>query len=210
MMQEIADFLFGQFEGYTPLTLSLELTAIFFGLLSVIFSARNSILVYPTGIVSTVIFVYIFYVADLYGDIIINGYYFYMSVYGWALWARGNGGNHLKITSVTPKDNLTILLIFIISVIFVALVYYRADYFGVWWAYVDTFTTGLFFVGMWLLAKRKLENWIYLIIGDIIVTGVYFYKGLTFTGFFYIILTIIAIFGYFEWKRILHSEKQLQ
>ncbi len=209
-MGEVYDFIFGQYNDYTPLALALELTAIFFGLLSVVFSARNSIWVYPTGIISSAILVYVFYKAHLYGDIIISGYYIYMSVYGWVLWARGSGGNQLNITTVTKKDNFKCLLIFIFSVIFVALVYHWADYFGVWWAYVDTFTTGLFFIGMWLLAKRKIENWIYLIAGDSIVIGIYFYKGLIFTGFFYILLTIIAIFGYREWKRILQNKSQLQ
>jgi nicotinamide mononucleotide transporter len=209
-MTEFTEYLFRQFDTYTPLQLSLELTAIFFGLLSVIFSARNSVLVYPTGLVSTLIFVYIYATAELYGDIIINIYYFYMSVYGWVLWTCGTNDNHLKITTIKGKDNLKCLSIFIFSVIFVALVYYWFGMFGLWWTYVDTFTTGLFFVGMWLLAKRKIENWAYLIAGDVIVIGIYFYKGLIFTALFYILLTIIAIFGYREWKKILHNQRRLQ
>lgn len=208
-MAEFLDYLFSQYEGYTPLFLMLELTAVFFGLLSVISSACNSILVYPTGLVSICIFIYIMLTADLYGDLIINAYYFYMSVYGWLLWSRKGRNNEemLKITRVTPKDNLKSALIFAVSVIFVSAVFIWFDKFSYWWAYVDTFITGLFFIGMWLLAKRKLENWIYLIIGDIIAVPLYFYKGLIFTGFFTIILTIIAIIGYFSWRRTLRSER---
>lgn len=208
-MAEFFDYLFSQYEGYTPLFLTLELTAVFFGLLSVIFSARNSILVYPTGLVSICIFIYIMLTADLYGDLIINAYYFYMSVYGWLLWSRKGRNNEemLKITRVTPKDNLKSALIFAVSVIFVSAVFIWFDKFSYWWAYADTFITGLFFIGMWLLAKRKLENWIYLIAGDIIAVPLYFYKGLIFTGFFTIILTIIAIIGYFSWRRTLRSER---
>lgn len=211
-MTDFFDFFFSQFEGYTPLFLILELTAILFGLLSVIYSAKNNILVYPTGIISTFIFVYILYTANLYGDLIINAYYFYMSAYGWFLWSRKDRYNHelLKISSVTVKENKKCLAIFIVSVIFVALVYHFFDMFNQWWAYVDTFITGLFFIGMWLLAKRKIENWLYLIAGDIIAIPLFFYKGLIFTGFFYIVLTIIAIFGYLSWKKTLLSEKLTQ
>ncbi len=211
-MPEIFDTLFSQFKGYTPLFLTLELTAIFFGLLSVIYSAKNSILVYPTGLVSTFIFVYILYTANLYGDLIINAYYFYMSLYGWILWSRKDNKNHdlLKISTVSVKENKICLAIFIVSVIFVSVVYHFFNMFNQWWAYIDTFITGLFFIGMWLLAKRKIENWLYLIAGDIIAIPLFFYKGLIFTGFFYIVLTIIAIFGYQSWKKTLQSEKLLQ
>lgn len=209
-MTELYDYLFAQFDGYTGLQLILELSGIFFGLLSVIASARNSILVYPTGIISTIIFVYIYATADLYGDIIINAYYFYMSVYGWILWSKNRPGTDgaLEITKANSKDNAKCALIFIVSVIFVSAVFIWFEKFNHWSSYVDTFTTGLFFVGMWLLAKRKLENWIYLIAGDIIVIAVYLYKGLLFTGIFYILLTIIAIFGYLAWKKTLRSERQ--
>ncbi len=208
-MSDFLDYLFSQYESYTPVFLILELTAIFFGLLSVIFSARNNILVYPTGLVSTFIFVYLMYTADLYGDMIINAYYFYMSVYGWLLWSKKdkNDGNSLKISGVTAKDNVNSGLIFIISVIFVSAVFIGFGKFTYWWAYVDTFITGLFFIGMWLLAKRKLQNWLYLIAGDIIAIPLFFYKGLIFTGFFTILLTVIAIFGFFTWRKILRSEK---
>lgn len=207
-MTDFFDFLFSQFNEYTLNSLIIESTATFFGLLSVIYSTRNSILLYPTGLISIVISVYVLYEADLYGDLIINAYYFYMSVYGWYLWSRKDRQHHdlLKISTVTAKDNYKCLAIFIVSVIFVSIVFFYFNKFNQWWAYVDTFITGLFFIGMWLLAKRKIENWIYLIVGDIIAIPLYFYKGLVFFGFFYIGLTIIAIFGYRSWKRTLQNE----
>lgn len=207
-MTDFFDFLFSQFNEYTLNSLIIECTATFFGLLSVIYSTRNSILLYPTGLISIVISVYVLYTADLYGDLIINAYYFYMSVYGWYLWSRKDRQHHdlLKISTVTAKDNYKCLGIFIVSVIFVSIVFFYFDKFNQWWAYVDTFITGLFFIGMWLLAKRKIENWLYLIAGDIIAIPLYFYKGLIFFGFFYIGLTIIAIFGYRSWRRTLQNE----
>jgi len=207
-MTDFFDFFFAQFNDYTPFSITIELIAIFFGLLSVIYSAKNSILVYPTGIIGTLIFVYVAFTAHLYGEIIINTYYFYMSVYGWYLWSRKDRQHHdlLKITTATAKDNYKCLAIFIVSVIFVSVVYHFFNKFNQKWAYVDTFTTGLFFIGMWLLAKRKIENWLYLIAGNIIAIPLFFYKGLMFTGFFYIVLTTIAVFGYRSWKRTLQNE----
>ena len=100
----------------------------------------------------------------------------------------------------------TIPVIFISTLIFVHLVYKSFDKWTSWVAYVDTITTAIFFVGMWLMAKRKIENWIYWIIGDIISVPLYFYKGFTFTSFQYLIFTIIAIYGYLEWKKILNKK----
>jgi len=209
-MNEFIDLVFSQFNGYTPFVLALELIAVILGFFSVMFSARNSILLYPTGLISTGIFIYLMYTATLYGDLIVNLYYFYMSAYGWLLWSNINSSESLTITRATLKDNQKCALIFSVSVIFVTGVYVWFNMFGPWWTYVDIFTTGLFFVGMWLLAKRKIENWIYLIIGDIIVVPLFFYKGLVFTAIFYIIITIIAIFGYRAWNKILLNSKPAQ
>ena len=100
------------------------------------------------------------------------------------------------------------IIIFIVTSIGVILIYQFFDKFTQWTAYVDTLTTGLFFVGMWLMAKRKIEHWIFWIIGDIISIPLYFCKGYTFTSLQYLIFTIIAFYGYIEWKKILNSNTQ--
>lgn len=209
-MTDLFDFFFGPYKNYSTLFIILEAAGFIFGTLSVIYSARNSILVYPTGIISTLIYVFLLYKWELYGDLIINGYYFIMSVYGWFLWSRKDSEHHsiLKISSMNAKDYLTCIGIFVISVIFVGLVYLYFDKFTKWWAYVDNLTTGLFFIGMWLLAKRKVENWIFLIIGDIISIPLYFIKGYTLSSILYLLLTIVAVFGYLKWKKILQNETQ--
>lgn len=209
-MNEVFDFLFGPYKGYSNLQIALEATGFLFGALSVIFSAKNSILVYPTGIISTLVYVYLLYRWELYGDLIINAYYFIMSVYGWILWSQKDIQHHdlLKISSMNAKDNLTSVVIFVISVIFVSAVYIYFDKFTKWWAYVDNLTTGLFFIGMWLLAKRKVENWIFLIIGNIISIPLYFIKGYTLSSILYLFLTIVAVFGYLAWKKTLQNDIQ--
>jgi nicotinamide mononucleotide transporter len=211
-MVEVFDFLFGQYREYSTLFIVLEFVAMSFGILSVVYSKNNNILVYPTGLVSTFIYVYLLFQWDLYGDMIINAYYFTMSIYGWYLWSRKDSAHHdlLKISTMNAKDYLISALIFVFSVIFVSGVYVYDDKFTYWWAYVDTFITGLFFVGMWLMAKRKIENWIFLIIGDLIAIPLFFFKGYTLTSILNIVLTIIAIYGYIAWKRTLLKERQIR
>ena len=194
--------MFSQYKNYPTLDIVLEIVAIIFGLVSVLFAKKNNILVYPTGIISTLIFVYLLYKWELIGDMLINGYYTTMSIYGWYLWTLKKNDQEEYPISVMNKKELGLgIVIFIITVLFVILVYHFFDKFTNWMAYVDTFTTGVFFVGMWLMAKRKIENWILWIIGDVISIPLYFYKGYTFTSLQYLIFTIIAIYAYKEWKK---------
>ena len=101
-------------------------------------------------------------------------------------------------------------VIFTLTIAFVVAVYLFFNKFTTWSAYVDTFVTGIFFVGMWLMAKRKIENWTLWIVGNIISVPMYFFKGYTFTSFQYILFTIIAIFGYLEWKKTLNNSISLE
>ena len=200
------EFLFSQYKEYPNYLIALELIAVVFGIISVLFARKNNILVYPTGLVSTILYVYILFEFQLYGDLIINFYYTIMSFLGWYLWSKTKEGeDEFPISTINRKEILVSTLIFTITLTFVALVYHFFDKFTDWTAYVDALTTGLFFVGMWLMAKRKIENWILWIIADAISIPLYFYKGLTFSSFQFILFTIIAILGYKEWKRFLQK-----
>lgn len=200
------EFLFDQYKEYPNYLIVLELIAVFFGIISVLFARKNNILVYPTGLVSTILYVYILFKFELFGDLIINFYYSIMSVLGWYLWSKTkNGEDEFPISTINRKECIISALIFIITLTFVAFVYHFFDKFTRWTAYVDAFTTGLFFVGMWLMAKRKIENWILWIIADVISIPLYFYKGLTFSSFQFILFTIIAILGYKEWRNFLQK-----
>ncbi|GHC46106.1 nicotinamide riboside transporter PnuC [Ulvibacter litoralis] len=209
-MSPIFDFLFGQYNEYETLDIVLEIVAVIFGFLSVWFSKENKIWVFPTGMISTAIFVYLLFKWTLLGDMMINGYYFIMSVYGWYIWTRKIDASHVTpISKTTKKEHLYSVLIFSATLLFVFLVYTAFDKWNSWTAYVDTFTTAIFFVGMWLMAKRKIENWLYWIVGDIISAPLYFYKGFTFTSIQYFIFTFIAIFGYLAWKKHLNNNPVL-
>ncbi len=203
-MSPVFDFLFGQYIGYASIDIVLEITGVLFGLLSVWYAKKNNIWVYPTGMISTSIFVYLLFKWALLGDMIINAYYFIMSAYGWYYWSKREEQVVVHpIASTTKKEFKTALLLFVASLLFVIWIYQVFDKWEDWTAYVDTLTTAIFFVGMGLMARRKIEHWLFWILGDIISIPLYFYKGLTLTSLQYVIFTLIAIFGYRSWKKIL-------
>lgn len=208
-MNHIFDWLFAQYEGIPTYVVVLELISVVFALLSVVYSKRENILVYPTGIIGTGIAVYILLVYGLLGDMLINAYYFVMSIYGWYMWTRKVDETHyIPITLTTTKEKKWSVVLFIVTLIFVTIIYLTFDKFESWTAYVDTVTTAIFFVGMWLMAKKKLESWVYWIIGDTITVPLYLYKGLVFSSLLYLILTIIAIYAYASWKKNLNKPPQ--
>ncbi|AUP79858.1 nicotinamide riboside transporter PnuC [Flavivirga eckloniae] len=209
-MNPIFDFFFGQYSDYETIDVLLEIIAVIFGFLSVWYSKQNKILVFPTGMISTIIFVYLLFKWELLGDMMINGYYFVMSVYGWYVWTRKVDETHVTPISITtPKERLISVFIFLATLLFVFLVYKTFDKWTGWVAYIDTFTTAIFFVGMWLMARRKLENWLFWIVGDLISVPLYFYKGFTFTSLQYLGFTFIAIFGYIAWKKSINNNRQI-
>ena len=204
------------YENYTPFQIFLEATATFFGILSVFFSIKRNIFVYPTGIISTAIYVYILFNFGLLGDMLINVYYCIMSIYGWILWKSNSKEHIIQASKVKKKDWLISCILFLLSFIIVSGIYYFKPYidnhFSMdniilgwrhldWGNWLDIFTTSLFLIGMWFMAKQKIENWIFWIIGDIICIPMMIHKGLGITALQYTIFTIMAINGYKQWKR---------
>ncbi|WP_347373363.1 nicotinamide riboside transporter PnuC [Aequorivita sp. Q41] len=201
-MSHIFDWFFAQYNAVPTFIIVLELLGIGFGILSAWFSKQNNILIYPTGILSTAIFVYILAYYELLGDLVINAYYFSMSIYGWYVWTRKVDADHYTpITTTNSKEKKIALSIFIATLVFIYIIYEVFDKWTSWTAYVDTLTTAIFFVAMWLLARKKLENWIFLLLGNVISIPLYFYKGLIFTSFQFILFVIISIYGYRAWKK---------
>ena len=205
-MSQIFESLFAQYATYEPLDITLEITGVVFGLLSVWLAKKNHIGVFPTGMISTSIYVYLLLKWGLIGDMLINAYYFGMSVYGWVIWTRVNDQEQsTPISRINQKEWRYLLLLFVGSLGFVYGIY---QWFGLWnssTAVIDTLTTAIFFSGMWLMALRKIENWIFWIVGDIISVPLYLIKGFSFTSLQYLIFTFIAIYGYLEWKKILDN-----
>ncbi len=202
-------------------TTLLEVIAVIFGLMSVWYAKKANILVYPTGIVSVLIYVYILIEPQLYADVGINFFYFLMSVYGWYMWTRkGPGKKIIPIRWNTKLQQLLgIVAVFVFFFVIWGLIYffkqddvdYMAEYVyfeNLKLLYVDSLTTSIFLVGMLFMALKRIENWIYWIIGDIISVPLYFNKGYVFTSFQYFVFLGIAIAGLLAWIKIWEKEKQ--
>ena len=204
------------YEEYTFFQIFLEAVAAFFGLLSVFFSVKRNIWVYPTGIISTTIYVYILFNFGLLGDMLINVYYSIMSIYGWISWNKNTENQIISVDFAKKKDWLVGLNLFAMSCIAVCGVYYFKPFIdnhfsmkGVslgfqqldWANWLDIFTTSLFLIGMWFMAKRKVENWLFWIVGDLICVPMMLYKGLGITSLQYLVFTIMAVMGYLEWLK---------
>ena len=206
-----------QYQSYETYLIVLEIIATIFGLLSVYFSIKKNIWVYPTGIISTVLFIYIMFVFGLLGDMLINVYYTVMSIYGWILWSKSSEDHiHVEVKKASKNDWSFGSALFLGSLLFVGLIYYFKPFIdnqfsmeGVklglyhldWANYTDIITTSLFLVGMYFMAKRNLENWIFWIVADFVCVPMMLYKGLGFTALQYLIFTAMAIIGYLEWKK---------
>ena len=201
-MVELYDFFLEAYSTYSKLDIGLEFLAFSFGIISVIYAKKENILVYPTGIICTVITVYLLYKAQYFGDMMMNIYYSLMSIYGWWNWSRIKNDKYLlKITRFSKNDlGLTVFLFLLTVTITYAVYTFNLTEIKIP-NYIDMFTSGIFFTAMWLMANKKLESWVFWIIGDIITVPLYSYRGLGMLSLQYIIFTILAIQGYIEWKK---------
>jgi len=187
----------------------LEYVAVFFGIASVVFSRMENILVYPTGLINTILYTYFCLVWwDLYAEASLNFYYTVMSIYGWVLWARtkDNSNEHvLKITRSTRLEWQQAIFFFAAcwGILYMILKSFTNSSVPI----ADSFASASAYTGMWLMARKKLENWIWWILTNIASIPLYFYKHAVFTSFQFLVLLVLAIMGYATWKRKLkHAE----
>jgi nicotinamide mononucleotide transporter len=189
-------------------TTLLEIIAVFFGITSVWYARKANILVYPSGIVSTLIYIYICLRIQLYADMGINVFYTGMSIYGWYMWTRRDANLKLRPIrwNTTKEQILGIMMIPLLFFIILGMLFlFKQDdpaYLQSYVPYVDSITTSIFLIGMWYMARKKIENWIYWIAGNIISIPLYFVKGLVFTSFQFTIFLVLAVMGLLEWKRM--------
>jgi len=222
------EFFLQPYKDASVLNIFLEFIAALFGVISVFFAKKENILVFPTGIISTGLYVYLLSQWSLYGDLIINIYYTLMSIYGWYMWSKiiDDKDRHIPITKSGGKDKLKAFGIFAFTSVFVIAVYrfynvmpndlgfidsirYAAEKlssgnlieFRKATPYLDTFTTGAAFAAMWLMANKKIENWVFWIAVNIVSIPLYFVKGYGFTGIQYTVFLVLAISGYREWRK---------
>jgi nicotinamide mononucleotide transporter len=183
----------------------IEYIAVFAGIISVWFSRKENILVYPVGLINTIFYIYLSFKGGLLGEATVNGYYTVMSIYGWIMWSRKDKQQHvvLHITRSSKKEWMQHLLFFglFYIAIFVALTYLKQNFAPGAIPWADAMASASAFTGMWLMTKKKTESWIWWIITNISSIPLYFVKNYVFTSVYYLVLLIMAIAGYLEWKK---------
>lgn len=202
----MVDFFLDQYKDASITQIILEFVAFIFGILSVYFAKKENILVYPTGIISTIITVYLLYKAKYFGEMTVNFYYSIMSVYGWYMWSKKQNQPVLHISRTNNKEKIIGILLFFLTIFICILIYNFFDYQIEHINYIDIFTTGIFFTAMWYMALKKIENWSLWIIGNLIVIPLFAYRGLGILSIQYFIFTIMAVAAYIEWRKILQNK----
>ena len=204
-MGEVYDFFLSSYSDYSMIDIVLEFLAFWFGIISVVFAKKQNILVYPTGIICTIITMYLMYKVSLLGHILVNLLYTIISFFGWWNWSRReNNDLVVKVSKFTYNDLTKSLLIFFF-IVFIA--YFAHNFFATNFEgqikELDILTSGIFVTAMWLMANKKLENWILWIIGNVITIPLYLSSDKIILSIQYVIFTILAIQAYIEWKKSL-------
>ncbi|MBB1150617.1 nicotinamide mononucleotide transporter [Myroides sp. NP-2] len=203
------EFFFGAYRDTSWLNIVLESIVFIFGILSVWYAGRENILVYPTGLVATIITVYLLYLAGYLGDMILNAYYSCMSIYGWYNWSKIKGGEQVvKISRTTTKEKAFGLVVFLFTIVLVYGVYTLTNTNIGPENYIDILTSGIFFLGMYYMALKKIENWTLWLIGNLISIPLYAYRGLGILAIQFIVFTVLVVQAYIAWYKILKNEEK--
>ena len=186
---------------------SIEGLAVSTGLASVWFSVKERIWVYPIGLISVSIYVYLSFIYGIYADMDINIYYVLMSIYGWYRWLQPlESGEAKEITRNSGKEWLLSIVLFLLSwvILFVILQRFTDSEIPLW----DSLTTSLAIVGMWLMAEKKVEHWLFWIATDLLSIPLYYYKDLLLTSGQFFVFTILAVIGWLQWNKSLSNRNQ--
>ena len=183
----------------------LEIIGTIVGLVYLYLEYKASICLWLTGIIMPAIYIFVYYQAGLYADFGINIYYLLAAVYGWLMWTSGHQKTtrELPITHVPPTKLMGYLLLFVAAwgFIYWVLVSFTNSNVPV----LDSFTTALSIVGIWALAHKYLEQWFIWIAVDVVTSVLYFYKDIPFKASLYALYVVIAIAGFFKWRRLMHQ-----
>ena len=175
------------------------------GLVYLYFSVNKIIWLWPFGILTSVLYTWVFYHSRLYADMSLQVYYFFISIYGWYFWLKGGNQSRDSDQQEAPVigigKRLFVSLLVIIAVLTVVSGYILENYANSSLPYWDAFTTSASIVATWMLARKMIENWLFWIVIDSVSMLMYIYKGLYPTAVLFLVYSIIAIFGYLNWKK---------
>lgn len=182
-----------------------ERIAVFAGIASVWFSRKENILVYPVGLINTIIYIWLSLKGHLPGEAAVNFYYTVMSIYGWILWTKRDAQHHPVIhISFSDRKWWGYQLLFFLGfyvILFLSLSFLKTGFFPEAIPWADSFASAAAFTGMWLMTKKKVESWYWWIITNIASIPLYFVKGYVFTSVYYLILLVMAMYGLAEWSK---------
>ncbi|MDR6941794.1 nicotinamide riboside transporter PnuC [Mucilaginibacter pocheonensis] len=182
--------------------------AVALGVAEVLLARVNNIWLYPTGILATVLSIVLLMEAQLYAESALNVYYVVMSIYGWVYWIKKRDQPPVKVAWSNKNEWLISLAISLggWAVLYMLLKNFTPSNVPVW----DAFVSSTAWAGMWLLARRKIENWIFLNISNLFAVPLLFYKKLPMFAILTVFLFIVACFGYFEWKKVLKKDREFE
>ena len=208
-MNHIFDFLIDPYKDKETYIIVLEAIVFFFGILSVWLAKKENIWVYPTGLIATVITVYLLFRDGLMRDMAMNFYFSLMSIYGWWNWSRSKNNKKLiQISRTNNREKGIGFGLFVLTMLVTYAIYVVFDIAVTTSNYIDIFTSGIFFTAMWYMALKKLENWTLWIFADIITVPLYAYRGWGMLSLQYLIFTILAIQAYLAWKKSIDNSLQ--
>lgn len=195
-MQEILASFFEESKAYG----FLESAAVLSALIYIYLASKGKRLCFLFGLISSVIYVYLTIQLKLYFDTFINGYYIYMSFAGWFAWENQNN-LEIEVLNLSKKELSLSLILGILATLILA--FFADNYSDATLPYADAFTTVFSIIATWMVVKKYLENWLFWIVIDAVAATMYFYKELYLTSMLFALYTIIAINGYFKWKKLL-------
>ena len=187
-------------------TTRLEWLAVFLGITEVLLARKNNVLLYPAGIGSSAITITLLLEVGLYAESALSAYYIIMSVYGWYIWMRRAGEPPVKIAWATRNDWIITLLIAFggWGIIYLVLHHFTPSTVPVW----DAWVSSTAWAGTWLLARRRIENWIVLNVSNLFAIPLLFHKNLALFSALTIFLFIVAVIAFFDWKKIYQQQTQ--
>ncbi len=182
----------------------IEILAVITGFIAIYFQIKAKVVYWPISILNVLLYIIIFFQSKLYAEISLQFYYLIMSIYGWIFWAKHhNNYDQVAISRSSKKLLLTLLLL--IFPVWLSMSWILKNYTDTDVPFIDSFITTMSYIATYLLARKKIENWLLWIFIDFFSIGLYYYKGLYLTIILFVALTILAIVGYFQWKKQLYA-----
>jgi nicotinamide mononucleotide transporter len=180
----------------------VEVAGAITGLVAIYFQIKEKVIFWPVSLITVLLYIYVYFTSRLYAEVSLQFYYLVVSIYGWYFWSKGGTKAEKRTPSVTRCSNKLLIELSIVFVIaFVSMAFLLQRYTNTDVPIIDAFVTALSFIATWLLAKKKIENWIVWIVVDFVSVGIYVYKELYATIILFSVLTILAFVGYFQWKK---------